>query len=112
MTTPAEPQSTPPTAEDLRSVIDDLQPDPATGTRGIVSCLDAVGGLLVAVAATAPAERRRWHPYGTPAGRDRSDTRDTWAALALGLLRPRGVRAAPAAPRGIPRHTGVPEDSR
>lgn len=134
MTTPAEPQPTPPTAEDLRSVIDDLMtrfatlpdhvweqpahesdwtcreaashivdtlgfyamqvsgtgpfresyvqledrtdsregappvvfwPDPATGTRGIVGCLDAVGGLLVAVAATAPAERRGWHPSGT-----------------------------------------------
>ncbi|HEY7722538.1 MAG TPA: maleylpyruvate isomerase N-terminal domain-containing protein [Pedococcus sp.] len=40
-------------------------PDPGTGTRGIVGCLDAVGGMLVAVAATAPPERRGWHPYGT-----------------------------------------------
>lgn len=39
-------------------------PDPATGTRGIVSCLDAVGGLLVAVVATAPPERRGFHPRG------------------------------------------------
>ena len=39
-------------------------PDPATGTRGIVSAVDAVGGLLVAVTATAPPERRGFHPSG------------------------------------------------
>ncbi len=39
-------------------------PDPATGTRGIVSCVDAAGGLLVAVTATAPPERRGFHPSG------------------------------------------------
>lgn len=39
-------------------------PDPAAGTRGIVGCLDAVGGLLVAVVATAPPERRGFHPRG------------------------------------------------
>jgi hypothetical protein len=39
-------------------------PDPATGTRGIVSCVDAAAGLLVAVTATAPPERRGFHPFG------------------------------------------------
>lgn len=39
-------------------------PDPGTGTRGIVSAVDAVGGLLVAVTATAPPERRGFHPAG------------------------------------------------
>ena len=39
-------------------------PDPATGTRGILSTLDAAGGLLVAVTATAPPERRGFHPAG------------------------------------------------
>ena len=39
-------------------------PDPATGTRGILSTLDAVGGLLVAVTTTAPPERRGFHPFG------------------------------------------------
>jgi hypothetical protein len=39
-------------------------PDPETGTRGILSTLDAVGGLLVAVTATAPPERRGFHPWG------------------------------------------------
>lgn len=39
-------------------------PDPETGTRGILSTLDAVGGLLVAVTATAPPDRRGFHPWG------------------------------------------------
>ncbi|WP_434615078.1 DinB family protein [Arthrobacter sp. A5] len=39
-------------------------PDAGTGTPGIVSCLDAVGGLLVAVVAAAPADRRGYHPAG------------------------------------------------
>jgi hypothetical protein len=40
-------------------------PEPAGGTGAIVECLDAVGGLLVAVVATAPPERRGWHPFGS-----------------------------------------------
>lgn len=40
------------------------------GTAAIVDCLDAVGGLFLAVVSTAPSERRAWHPYGStdPAG--------------------------------------------
>ena len=41
-----------------------LWPDPRSGTAGIVSCLDATGGLLGAVVQSAPPERRGWHPYG------------------------------------------------
>lgn len=41
-----------------------LYPDPATGTRGILSCLDAAGGLLSAVVATAPNSHRGYHPAG------------------------------------------------
>ncbi len=40
-------------------------PEPEGGTGAIVDCVDAVGGLLVAVVATAPPERRGWHPYGS-----------------------------------------------
>lgn len=39
-------------------------PEPQGGTRAIVDCLDAIGGLLIAVVATAPPDRRGWHPYG------------------------------------------------
>jgi hypothetical protein len=39
-------------------------PDPAKGTEAIVRCVDAVGGLLVAVTATAPAGRVGYHPRG------------------------------------------------
>ncbi len=39
-------------------------PDPATGTAGILTCLDATAGLLVAATATAPPEHRGFHPYG------------------------------------------------
>jgi len=39
-------------------------PDPDKGTAGIVRCLDAAAGLLVAVTATAPAEKRGFHPRG------------------------------------------------
>lgn len=34
------------------------------GTAAMVDSLDAVGGVLAAVVATAPAERRGAHPYG------------------------------------------------
>jgi hypothetical protein len=40
-------------------------PDPAKGTEAIVRCLDATGGLLVAVTATAPPDRVGYHPRGT-----------------------------------------------
>jgi len=40
-------------------------PEESGGTQAICHCLDDVGGLLVAVVATAPAHRRGWHPYGT-----------------------------------------------
>ena len=40
-------------------------PEPGGGTSAIVDCLDAVGGLLVAVVATAPPERRGRHPSGS-----------------------------------------------
>ena len=39
-------------------------PDPAAGTAGVVQCLDATAGLLCAVVATAPPERRGFHPRG------------------------------------------------
>lgn len=41
-------------------------PEEDGGTRAICECLDAVGGLLVAVVATAPPDRIGWHPYGDP----------------------------------------------
>lgn len=41
-------------------------PEEDGGTTAICECLDAVGGLLVAVVATAPPERVGWHPYGEP----------------------------------------------
>jgi len=40
-------------------------PEQDGGTSAIIDCLDAVGGLLVAVVATTPPERRGWHPYGS-----------------------------------------------
>ncbi|GAA4421269.1 hypothetical protein GCM10023169_13960 [Georgenia halophila] len=39
-------------------------PEPDGGSRVIAECVDALGGLLVAVTATAPPERRGWHPNG------------------------------------------------
>jgi hypothetical protein len=39
-------------------------PDPATGTDGIVSCLDATAGLLCAVVAVTPPGKRGYHPAG------------------------------------------------
>jgi hypothetical protein len=39
-------------------------PDPAAGTAGVVECLDATAGLLCAVVATAPPDRRGFHPRG------------------------------------------------
>jgi len=39
-------------------------PDPATGTAGIISCLDATAGLLCAVVAVAPPDKRGYHPAG------------------------------------------------
>lgn len=41
-------------------------PEEDGGTRAICECLDAVGGLLVAVVATAPPSRIGWHPFGSP----------------------------------------------
>lgn len=41
-----------------------LYPDPDAGTPGVVSCLDAAGGVLSAVVATVPASRRGFHPDG------------------------------------------------
>ena len=39
-------------------------PDPAKGTAAIVRCVDAAGGLLVAVTATAPPGHLGFHPAG------------------------------------------------
>jgi hypothetical protein len=52
-------------------------PEESGGTRAVLDCLDAVGGLLVAVIASAPADRTGWHPYGNP---DRS------ALAAMGIV--------------------------
>ena len=41
-------------------------PEEDGGTQAICDCLDAVGGLLVAVVATAPPSRIGWHLYGNP----------------------------------------------
>lgn len=41
-------------------------PEEDGGTQNICDCLDAVGGLLVAVVAAAPTTRVGWHPYGNP----------------------------------------------
>jgi hypothetical protein len=40
-------------------------PEPEAGTAAIVEALDATAGLLEAVCATAPSERRGFHPRGT-----------------------------------------------
>jgi hypothetical protein len=52
-------------------------PEEEGGTQAVLDCLDAVGGLLVAVIASAPADRIGWHPYGDP---DRS------ALAAMGIV--------------------------
>lgn len=39
-------------------------PEEEGGTAAICQSLDAVGGLLVAVVATVPADRTGWHPMG------------------------------------------------
>jgi hypothetical protein len=52
-------------------------PEEEGGTRAVLDCLDAVGGLLVAVTASVPADRTGWHPYGNP---DRS------ALAAMGIV--------------------------
>lgn len=54
-----------------------LWPEEDAGTEAMLTCLDAVGGLLVAVVTTAPADRIGWHPYGNP---DRS------ALAAMGIV--------------------------
>ncbi|MCP3425766.1 DinB family protein [Rothia sp. AR01] len=41
-------------------------PEEEGGTRAVLDCLDAVGGLLVAVVASAPPDRIGWHPHGRP----------------------------------------------
>lgn len=41
-------------------------PEEDGGTAALCDCLDAVGGLLVAVVATAPPDRIGWHPMGEP----------------------------------------------
>ena len=38
--------------------------EPGSGTAGLLRVLDACGGLLAAVVATAPAERRAYHSTG------------------------------------------------
>jgi len=40
-------------------------PDPAKGTAAIVRCVDASGGLLVAVTTTAPPGHLGYHPAGS-----------------------------------------------
>jgi len=40
-------------------------PDPAKGTAAIVRCVDAAGGLLVAVTSTAPPGHLGFHPAGS-----------------------------------------------
>lgn len=52
-------------------------PEEKGGTRAVLDCLDAVGGLLVAVVASVPADRTGWHPRGNP---DRS------ALAAMGIV--------------------------
>lgn len=52
-------------------------PEKDGGTRAVLQCLDAVGGLLVAVVASVPIDRVGWHPYGNP---DRS------ALAAMGIV--------------------------
>ena len=52
-------------------------PEESGGTRAVLDCLDAIGGLLVAVIASVPADRTGWHPYGNP---DRS------ALAAMGVV--------------------------
>jgi hypothetical protein len=42
-----------------------MLPQPEAGTAAIVQAIDATGGLLEAVCATAPPERRGFHPSGT-----------------------------------------------
>lgn len=42
-----------------------ILPEPQGGTAAIVQALDATAGLLEAVCATAPPDRRGFHPYGT-----------------------------------------------
>lgn len=39
-------------------------PEVSGGTAALVASLDAVGGLLEAVVAHVPDDRRGWHPYG------------------------------------------------
>jgi hypothetical protein len=67
--------ATPPTDDYLR-VVEAAQvrpdgprflilPEPAAGTPAIVQALDATAGLLEAVCATAPSQRRGFHPRGT-----------------------------------------------
>ncbi|MFW6188112.1 MAG: hypothetical protein ACOC84_08995, partial [Actinomycetota bacterium] len=40
-------------------------PEEDGGSADVAVCLDAAGGLLAAVVATAAPERRGWHPYGS-----------------------------------------------
>ena len=54
-----------------------LWPEGSGGTEVMLNCLDAVGGLLVAVVSAAPVDRVGWHPYGNP---DRS------ALTAMGIV--------------------------
>jgi uncharacterized protein (TIGR03083 family) len=42
-----------------------ILPEPESGTAGIVAALDATAGLLEAVCASVPAQRRGFHPAGT-----------------------------------------------
>lgn len=75
-------------------------PEVAGGTAGIVACLDAVGGLLEAVVASVPADRRGWHPSGTTDASGFAALGITELALhSDDLLRAHGARFAP--PTGV-----------
>ena len=52
-------------------------PEEDGGTRAALDCLDAVGGLLVAVVAAVPVDRIGWHPHGRP---------DRTGAAAMGIV--------------------------
>ena len=41
-----------------------LWPEPSTGSAGIVTSLDATGGVFCAVLASVPEDRVGWHPWG------------------------------------------------
>ncbi|BCJ38517.1 hypothetical protein Athai_60200 [Actinocatenispora thailandica] len=71
-------------------------PEEDGGTQAICQCLDAVGGLLVAVVATAPPDRIGWHPYGNPDATALAAMGITETALhAYDILRAHGIDHRP-----------------